>query len=667
MQDSVTVLPPVRVQGARVDQPARTTNSSVRLTRGQLVRFLPSTPAEALLAAPGVDIVRTGGWATQVSMRGLTGERVLVMVDGVRMNTGRGHGAQSSLVSVDRLDQVEVTPGAGGAAYGSDALAGVVNLVTHRPLFSPRPTMTTSWIARGSEPGDEGSLSGRVALRADRIGAEFQGGLSRRWAFYTPAGPLYNSGDHQGDWAGRIAARSSVAALDYEHTRHEARDVGLPAFNSNSGSTATYPLQSRDADRLELTGPGEPDRISWRVLASNQSYRSDFDEVTVDSSFLRNRFVATTTTDASDRVQTHSRGVVPELRLLADGALRLGGEYRRDDSHGPRTTDVTTRNSAGATMNYSTGAGESVPPAWREVWSGWTSGTGERWGVRLEAGARYDFVHTFADTATASGSPALDLHDDRWSVDGGVARRFGVIEPHLHVATGFRVANLDERFFNDEVHAGMRVFGNPLLRPEHSTNVEAGVRARGEHGEVALNAYRSDVVDLISLRYVGQLYLVPRFVYDNVERARLEGLEMTARTSLRGVGLTMQATLPRGRDLVTGKALTDIGSTRVTGEMALGLPRFVPQGRAALRVRWLGAVSADARGAAEGETALLRRPAAVIVSAEAGVNVLSSRVTFAVNNLFDHLYLEPMSFLVESGRTYTLSIRRDIETPLARH
>jgi hemoglobin/transferrin/lactoferrin receptor protein len=663
MQDSVTVLPPVRVEGARVDQAARTTNSQTKLTRGQLVRFLPSTPAEAMLAAPGVDIVRTGGWATQVSLRGLTGERVLVMVDGVRMNTGRGHGAQSSLVSIDRLDEVEVTPGSGGAAYGSDALAGVVNLVTHRPLFAAKPSLTTSWIARGSEPGDEGSLSGRVAYRSAHLGAELQGGLSRRWAFVTPEGPLFNSGDHEGDWAGRIAARSSWIGADYEHTRHDAMDVGLPAFNNAAGSTATYPLQRRDADRLELTGPGAPERISWRVLASNQTYRSDFDEVTVDSSFIRNHFVATTTTNAADQVHTTSRGVLPELRLFANGALRFGGEYRRDDSHGPRTTDVTTRTAAGLVTNQSTGSGESVPPAFREVWSGWTSGAVERWAVRLEGGARFDHVRTYADTATVSGAPALDLHDRRWSLDGGVARRFGVIEPHVHVASGFRVANLDERFFNDEVHAGMRVFGNPLLRPEHSTTVDVGLRADGAHGALTVSVYRSDVVDLISLRYMGQLYLVPRFMYDNIERARLEGIEMTGRTSVRGVGLSMQATLPRGRDLVTGKALTDVGSARVTGEMALGLPRFVPQGRAALRVRWLGAVTSTQEG--EAETTLLRRPAAVIVSAEAGVSLHGSRVTFAVQNLTNHSYMEPMSFLAEAGRAYALSIRRDFDLPLS--
>lgn len=667
MQDSVTVLPPVRVEGARVDAPARTTNTTVRLQRGALVRFLPSTPAEAMLAAPGVDIVRTGGWASQVSLRGLTGERVLVMVDGVRLNTGRGHGAQSSLVATDRLDQVELNPGAGGAAFGSDALAGVVNLVTLRPLFAPKPSLTTSWTVRGAEPGDEGALSGRIALRSANLGAEVQGGLARVGAFVTPDGPLVNSGDREEDLSARVAARTHALSLDYEHSHHAAIDVGLPAFDGGGGATASYPLQARDADRLELGGPLEAGPVSWHVLASSQRYRSDFDEITVDSSFVRNRFVATTTTGAADRVTTHSQGVLPELRLLPNGALRLGGEYRRDDTSGPRTTDVTVRNAAGAATSQTTAGGESVPPAWRDVSSGWLSGGFDRWRTRLEAGLRFDRVRSHADSTPQSFTSTLDVADQHWSADGGISHRFGVFEPYVHVANGFRVANLDERFFNDEIHAGMRVFGNPELRPELSFNTEAGLRADGEHGAFQLSVYRSNVTDLISLRYLGQLYLIPRFQYDNIARARLEGLEFTGHTRVRGLSFSAQATVPRGRDLDTGKPLPDMGAPRVTGEMAWGLPRFIPQGRAALRVRWFDAVKVTDRGSSEGEETLLARPAATTIAVEGGATVFGTRVTLAVRNLLDHRYREPMSFIDEAGRTVAFSIRRDFDTLLATH
>ena len=57
----------------------------------------------------------------------------------------------------------------------------------------------------------------------------------------------------------------------------------------------------------------------------------------------------------------------------------------------------------------------------------------------------------------------------------------------------------------------------------------------------------------------------------------------------------------------------------------------------------------------------------MVFAAEAGTSVLGTRVTFAVHNLFNQSYLEPMSFIAEAGRTYALSIRRDVQLPLGRH
>jgi hypothetical protein len=116
MQDTVTVMRGITVDATRANEPSRATQTTTRIDKAALARFLPSTPTDAMVAAPGVDMVKTGPWASRVSFRGFQGERVLVMVDGVRLNTGRGHGANTSLVSVDRLDEVELSAGSGGAS-----------------------------------------------------------------------------------------------------------------------------------------------------------------------------------------------------------------------------------------------------------------------------------------------------------------------------------------------------------------------------------------------------------------------------------------------------------------------------------------------------------------------------------------------------------------------
>src|SRR4029077_1989915 len=173
--DTVTTLPPVRVDADHARESTRSSATTVRLDRAKIARFQPATVSDALLAAPGVNVSRTGPWASQVSIRGLSGERVLVLVDGVRLQSGRGHGAQTSLVSVDKLESVDVLPGAGGAVYGSDALGGVVELNTHRNLLVQR-SATFMLSARSATPGAENSAMARVRYTSPIVGAELTAG-----------------------------------------------------------------------------------------------------------------------------------------------------------------------------------------------------------------------------------------------------------------------------------------------------------------------------------------------------------------------------------------------------------------------------------------------------------------------------------------------------------
>ena len=583
--DTVTVLPTVHVDANRAPASDRASATTVRIERAALVRFQPSTTADALLAAPGVDVSRTGPWASRVSLRGLSGERVLVLVDGVRLQSGRGHGAQTSLVSVDRLESVELLPGAGGAQFGSDALGGVVELNTHRDLLGEHHT-TLLLTGRSGGPGDERSGMARVRWTAPAFGAEFSGGLGSLGALVTPDGRVPNSSYREDEYATRAQARLGVSTLDLERTRHAAHDVQLPAFNDAAGSRGEYPIQSRGATRLEWVLPGTRMRPDFRLLGVEQHFRTGFVETVADSQFLRGRYVAMKTSRADDDIDTWSNSVQPSLQR---GALRVYGEYRRETTRGPRATDITIVNAAGAQTSATRTMGESIPPARRDVFAGgvFDALTWNR--LRLEAGARYDWLRSRADSTPASFTPTLDATDRRWSFEGGLSRPFGALTPYGRVASGFRAPNLEERYFNDDVHGGLRLFGNPDLLAERSQTVELGVRAAdwagGHLGSARLSAYRSYVADLITLKYLGQLYLVPRFQYTNVNRAQLDGVELEVQGSLRGVQLAANAAFPRGRDLATGAAITDLGAARATLDVRVPVPALLPSGALAVRTR----------------------------------------------------------------------------------
>ncbi len=655
MADTVSVLPAVHVDADRSLTPDRSSATTVRIERANLIRFQPSTTADALLSAPGVDVSRTGPWASRVALRGMSGERVLVLVDGVRLQSGRGHGAQTSLVSVDRLESVEIMPGSGGAQFGSDALAGVVELSTHRNLLAASgSTLTLSGHSGG--PGNERSGLARLRFMGPRVAAELSGGLGGLDALVTPDGRIANSSYRENDYAARMQARLGVSTLDFERTRHAAHDIELPAFSDNSGSHAEYPLQSRGTTRLEWTLPGTPRRPDVRLLASQQHFRTAFVETVADSQFLRGRYVATRTSRADDRIDTWSNSVQPTLRR---GSTRLYGEYRREQTRGPRTTDLTVVNAAGAQTSAVRETGESIPPARRDVVAGgaFTSGVWKQ--LRVELGARYDWVHAHADDSPNNFTSKLEVTDQRSSLEAGLSRPFGAVTPYARAASGFRVPNLEERYFNDDIHGGMRLFGNPDLRSERTQTLERGVRSSGidaiHLSGARLSAYRTQVADLITLVYLGQLYLVPRFQYTNVKRAQLDGVELQLENTFGPVRVSANAAFPRGLDLGTGKRIADIGAARATVDVRVPMTRLLPYGALSVRGRWTDASATD------DET--LARPAFWTSALELSCMAWQTRLTVAVKNATNTRYREPLSFIPESGRSVLVSLRRDLALP----
>jgi len=628
------------------------------MDRAKIARFQPATVSDALLAAPGVDVSRTGPWDSRLSMRGVSGERVLVLVDGVRLQSGRGHGAQTSLVSVDRLESVDLLPGAGGAVYGSDALGGVVELNTHKNLLT-QPSATFMLTARSATPGDENSAMGRLRYTSPRFGGELSamaGGLD---ALVTPDGRVPNSSYHEYEVSGRASAMLGASWLDFEHTQHEARDIQLPAFNSAAGSHAEFPLQGRDVNRLEWLMPVAGRRPEMRVLAVNQRFRTNFVETAADTGWFRGRPVALKTSRADDRITTTSNGVQPSLTR---GALRLNGEYRRETTLGPRYTDITITNMSGVQTSATHEPGEAMPPATRDVLAG-AGYYGFTWKhLRLESGLRYDWLHSRADSTPQSFTPELDVTDRRWSAEGGLSRTFGAVTPYGRVATGFRAPNLEERYFNDDIHGGLRLFGNPDLVPEHSRTVEVGVRtgemAGGRLVAARVSAYRSRVDELISLKYIGQLYLIPRFQYTNITQAVLDGVEMQVDGAVGFLHASANAAFPRGRDLATGQAVPDLGAARATFDLRVPIERVLPYGGFAVRVRWTDASAKD--------DVNLARAAFWTASTELSCVAWGTRIALAVRNVTNTRYREPLSFIPEPGRTVLLSMRREMALPWPR-
>jgi outer membrane receptor protein involved in Fe transport len=181
-------------------------------------------------------------------------------------------------------------------------------------------------------------------------------------------------------------------------------------------------------------------------------------------------------------------------------------------------------------------------------------------------------------------------------------------------------------------------------------------------GSLRLSAYRTESRQFITLKYLLLVFGRPRFEYENIGRVQVDGLELSGHARIRAVQTQLAVTLPRGRDLATGHRLSDIGTARVTADVAFPVGRWLPSGLLSLRARWNDAVIAEFSDAA---SLALARHAFWTVNAELGTTLAGTRVAVAVKNLFDTQYREPLSFIDEPGRAFSFALKREFQVPLA--
>jgi hemoglobin/transferrin/lactoferrin receptor protein len=138
---------------------------------------------DALLVAASVTPVGDGPFGVRPRLRGLDSTRLLVLVDGERLNTARQAtdrtGAEVGLVSPDALSRMEVVNGAGTVLYGSDALSGTINIITNEPQFSPvrRFQYGFDGYLSSNEQGRRGTVT--LGVSAPRYAVRVQAGADR--------------------------------------------------------------------------------------------------------------------------------------------------------------------------------------------------------------------------------------------------------------------------------------------------------------------------------------------------------------------------------------------------------------------------------------------------------------------------------------------------------
>jgi outer membrane cobalamin receptor len=171
--DSVVQMDQITVTASRKARPVLSTPFAVDvLQRNAIDKQVSRTVPEALIGMPGVFIQKTNHAGGSPFVRGLTGNQSLILVDGIRLNNSIfRYGPNQYMTLVDPLivDRIEVVKGTGSVQYGSDAMTGVINIMTRELSFSDKNKWTERLQSRVTETGMETTWRPEISYQGKRI------------------------------------------------------------------------------------------------------------------------------------------------------------------------------------------------------------------------------------------------------------------------------------------------------------------------------------------------------------------------------------------------------------------------------------------------------------------------------------------------------------------
>lgn len=435
--------------------------------------------AELLEDIPGVDLQRTYLGA-QLRLQGLEPEHVLITVDGVRQ-IGRKDGVLDlSRYPVEEIERIEIVKGPAAALYGSDAMGGVINIVTRRPSDEP----TGSGRVRYGSFNTVDATAG-LSVRGWRLG----GGWHHTDGFDLDPSELSTDGPARTGFEGSGQKRFDIG--NNVELRSQARYTRRnPQRVSASATGAVFDVQNVTEDvQLSLAPVITPDEVSKLTLGS-------------DLLLFRDQYLSDQR-DADDLdVYEDSRQRLVQLsgqydRLMGAHLVSVGVDGFLEGYSSPRiSTD---------------GSRQRLAVFGQEDWM-----VTER--LELLPGLRFDVDSQFGRQL----SPKLSL---RWVLGEQVTARAGY-------GRGFRAPSFRELLLQfDNLGSGYQVVGNLDLRPERSHGFTADVEWSAVYAPLSANVsgFYNEITDLITTDLASEQVGLATYSYINVARAMTRGGEVGVR------------------------------------------------------------------------------------------------------------------------------------------
>jgi len=454
-------LPDTVVTATRTAQSADATLASVSIiTRQDIARLQAQSLPDVLRGVAGLTLSNSGGAgkATSVHLRGTNADHVLVLVDGIKVGSATTGTASFQDIPVAQIERIEIVRGPRASLYGSEAIGGVIQIFTRKGGGA----LTPSFSATAGSYGTVNSVFG------------LSGGGEQGW---------FNAKLNQQDTSGFNACRGSLVAGCFanEPDKDGYRNLSLGlrgGYRFDNGMTADFnALQANSASKSDGSiFAGNETKAAQQVLGGSAYFAAAEQwHMTLrggrsrdDSDLFFNGLYI-------DRYNTQRDGMTwqNDIALGTDQLLTAGLDYHQDRIESRRAYAQVARSNRALFGQYQ----------------------GDFGAHSLQASLRRDSNQQFGRHDTAGLGYGYAIND--------------AIRLTASYGTAFKAPT-----FNQLYYPG---FGSAALRPELSRSIEVGVAGHGTFGKWSLNAYQTDITDLIGFD--------ANFTPVNINTARLNGLE----------------------------------------------------------------------------------------------------------------------------------------------
>jgi len=460
---------------------------------------IADTPArdivDILSETPGISLRGRGvGGRKTISIRGAENRHTLILINGRRIAASdavMGHSNyENSWIPLEDIERVEVVRGPLSALYGSEALGGIVNIITKAPTDRWQGSIKLSGGVTSGDGGNNTNMGATISgpIVADRLGisisvealhdepvedednppfTEIEG---REILTFSPKIFLTPFGDH------RFELFASYS--DEERDLVDSRNVSGVARVRDS----LYKLKKYTAG-LGWSGTVGP------TFSKINLYRSQIDKDTI------NTFRHDGSQTFSPDIATNDVVDAQTSFQLAGQLVTLGGEYRDESIEADSLEQIGGKE----TINHKA--------VFAQVEIGLLDNR-----LLLTPGLRYDY-HEFFGSEYSPRIYALYKLTDQLNLKAGYGHAFNA-PTAKQVSPGYFAFTGPHQFF-----------GNPNVKPEYSDSYEVGIEYFGDKITAKSFYFFSDIKDLIAYNQIGQVGRVRRYEADNIEKARIQGVE----------------------------------------------------------------------------------------------------------------------------------------------